>query len=164
MPGQQVFDKKYYAFKEYLQLNKIPEWYSQYFNYEDLLNKAEDAGKLGQEKLKGYFAFLENGQIEPISADGVMNKQPSLYINSDRPQLSPENEGDLQWIHDIFKEIHDDPEVELTKELKDELEDYISRYGVDKRKITHRNLNPGLKKKKTLYKSKNENIDKQDTD
>ena len=75
MPGDKVFDKKYYAFKEYLQLNKIPEWYSQYFNYEDLLKKAEDADLLGGNKLKGYFAFFENGQIEPISPDGVMKEK-----------------------------------------------------------------------------------------
>ena len=70
MSKQHLVDKKFYDFKEYLKLNKIPEWYTNYFSYEVFMQKIIDYKNSAQinSKLSGYFMFMpdSNNQWEQV--------------------------------------------------------------------------------------------------
>ena len=75
-------------FNEYLQHNKIPEWYNMYFNYESLDNKikaflsSKSDGKLA--KLQGYYINMPNSDVK------IYKINPKESQNNDEPRSNPE--------------------------------------------------------------------------
>ena len=45
--GEKDKNKKYKDFNEFMKLNKIPEWYNMYFNYESFMNNMIKNGTNG---------------------------------------------------------------------------------------------------------------------